>query len=320
MDKETDRVIPHEVPNISDEGDALTVLWRGSLASCNYGCDYCPFAKTKDDREALRADRQALAKFTQWAQGFSQPVSVLFTPWGEALIHGYYRDGMVELSHAKNIQTIAIQTNLSCSVAWVSKCDLTSAAFWCTYHPGETDRGKFVKKIATLEEMGARYSVGVVGLKEHFREIQELRAELPKSAYLWVNAYKREPDYYDENELQELTAIDPLFPLNNRSYTSFGRQCRAGAQVISVLYDGTARRCHFLEQPIGNIYETNFEKQLRPRACTAASCRCHIGYSHLKDLDLPAVYGDGFLERRPSGFPAKNAATQAMQRFDEPES
>ena len=42
----------------------------------------------------------------------------------------------------------------------------------------------------------ARFSVGVVGLKEHVAEIAALRAELPPAVYLWVNAYKREPDYY----------------------------------------------------------------------------------------------------------------------------
>ena len=41
-----------------------------------------------------------------------------------------------------------------------------------------------------------RFSVGVVGLKEHFGEIEALRRELPPDVYLWVNAYKREPDYY----------------------------------------------------------------------------------------------------------------------------
>ena len=43
--------------------DGLTVLWRGSLESCNYGCPYCPFAKTTDDRDALAADRAALERF-----------------------------------------------------------------------------------------------------------------------------------------------------------------------------------------------------------------------------------------------------------------
>jgi MoaA/NifB/PqqE/SkfB family radical SAM enzyme len=36
------------------------------LASCNYDCPYCPFAKRHDPPELLRADRAALARFTDW--------------------------------------------------------------------------------------------------------------------------------------------------------------------------------------------------------------------------------------------------------------
>ena len=35
----------------------LSILYRGPLASCNYDCPYCPFAKRRDDPAALRADR-----------------------------------------------------------------------------------------------------------------------------------------------------------------------------------------------------------------------------------------------------------------------
>ena len=76
----------------------LTILWRGSLESCNYGCDYCPFAKTSDDRRALAADRAALERFEAWIKARAQPVSILITPWGEALIRNYYRDAISRLS------------------------------------------------------------------------------------------------------------------------------------------------------------------------------------------------------------------------------
>ena len=293
----------------------VTILWRGSLASCNYGCPYCPFAKTRDDRAALAADRAALERFEAWATSRPYPVSVLITPWGEALIRNYYRAAMTRLSHAATIGTIAVQTNLSCSLDWLAGCDLGKLALWTTYHPGETARAPFLDKIRRLDAMGARYSVGVVGLKEHMAEIEALRRELPARAYLWINAYKRVPDYYTAAELDRLTAIDPLFALNNRDYQSRGRACHAGETVISVLADGTARRCHFLHAAIGNIYESGFEEALRPRACEAATCRCHIGYSHLKGLDLRTLFGAGFLERRPDRPLTPEDATRYISGF-----
>ncbi|MGE6735743.1 STM4011 family radical SAM protein, partial [Streptomyces sp. NPDC059900] len=45
----------------------LTILYRGPLASCDYACPYCPFAKRRDTPEQLRADRAALERFTDWA-------------------------------------------------------------------------------------------------------------------------------------------------------------------------------------------------------------------------------------------------------------
>lgn len=294
----------------------ITVLWRGSLASCNYACHYCPFAKTKDSRSALAADRVALERFTDWAVSRPYKLSILFTPWGEALIRGYYRATMARLSHAANVETVAAQTNLSCSVEWLQACNRETAALWVTYHPGETQRAAFLRKIERLEAMDARYSVGVVGLAEHLAEIEALRSDLPPDAYLWVNAYKRRADYYSAADLNRLTTIDPLFTLNNRDYASRGRACHAGESVISVLADGTARRCHFLPQPIGNIYEADFEAALIPRPCAAERCRCHIGYSHLKALELRALFGRGFLERRPDGKVNVNDAARAMAQFD----
>ncbi len=295
--------------------DGLTVLWRGSLASCNYGCTYCPFAKTFDDRSALDADRLALQRFTDWAVTRTYPLSILFTPWGEALIRNYYREAIVRLSHAPNIPTVAIQTNLSCSVDWIKEAKLESAAFWTTFHPGETARPKFLKKIRQLQAAGARYSVGVVGLLEHLEEIESLRRDLPEEAYLWVNAYKREPDYYRDDQAARFLSVDPFFELNNRTYESFGRPCRAGEKVISVLADGTARRCHFIAAPIGNIYDAGFEEALRPRPCTVAVCRCHIGYSHLEELDLTGLFGRGFLERRPDKPRRRKAVAERIAAF-----
>jgi MoaA/NifB/PqqE/SkfB family radical SAM enzyme len=145
-----------------------------------------------------------------------------------------------------------------------------------------------------------RYSVGVVGLKEHAEEIRALREELSPGVYLWVNAYKRVPGYYTEAEIRFLTSIDPLFPINNQRHPSEGRSCRAGESVISVDGDGTIRRCHFIRFPVGNLYEPGWEAALRPRPCTNATCGCHIGYVHMPHLGLDRVFGDGILERIPA--------------------
>jgi hypothetical protein len=59
------------------------------------------------------------------------------------------------------------------------------------------------------------------------------------------------------------------------------------------------RRCHFIKEPIGNIYDPNYEAALFERPCTNETCHCHIGYVHLEYLELDKVFGSGILERIP---------------------
>jgi hypothetical protein len=273
---------------------------------------------------------------------------VLFTPWGEALVRKWYQSALAELTQMAHVAKAAIQTNISCKLDWVEDCDKSKLALWCTFHPSETTRDRFLAKCRELIERGVRFSVGVVGLKEHLAEIEALRSELPPDVYLWVNAYKRgqkdptprppppggegeskpaelgsidglseapspsppggggrgvgSSPYYTPEMVANLTRIDPLFPLNNTYHASRGESCRAGASVISVDGDGTVRRCHFIREPIGNIYDADFEHCLRERLCANDTCGCHIGYVHLDRLKFYDAFGDGVLERVPRGY------------------
>ena len=55
--------------------------------------------------------------FVDWiATNPEKKFGIMITPWGEAIIHGYYRRAMNRLSHLPNVDRIAIQTNLSCKL------------------------------------------------------------------------------------------------------------------------------------------------------------------------------------------------------------
>lgn len=281
---------------------SLSLLYRGPLSSCNYACSYCPFAKRRESAIELAHDRAALARFLDWvaARYAEDRLGILFTPWGEALTRRWYRDALIRLTNLPQVVRAAVQTNLSCGLAWVDDCDRTRLALWTTFHPTEVSRARFLAKCRELDQRGVRFSVGVVGLREHFADIRALRDELPPHIYLWINAYKDQPDYYRREETEWLTAIDPLFPVNNRRHPSLGRACRTGHTVVSVDGDGTVRRCHFIREPLGNLYDADFERVLAERPCTKATCGCHIGYVHMPELRLYEIFGDGVLERIPT--------------------
>lgn len=278
----------------------LRILYRGPLASCNYGCTYCPFAKQVDSREELTADQAALERFVTWVGERDESTAVLFTPWGEALIRRPYQRALVTLTAMDHVEVAAIQTNLSMTIDWVSECVPDRLGIWATYHPEWAERAGFVARVTALADAGVRISVGVVGFTHFADEIAALRDDLPDRIYLWINAYKRQPDYYQPDDLARFAAIDPLFPINTVRHASAGQSCRAGASVISVDGDGTMRRCHFIPQPIGNIYDPAHRQALTERPCSNDTCGCHIGYVHLDSLGLRDVFGRGVLERVPA--------------------
>ncbi|MFF9488052.1 STM4011 family radical SAM protein [Streptomyces sp. NPDC014676] len=277
----------------------LTLLYRGPLASCDYDCPYCPFAKRRDSREQLRTDRARLERFAGWAEAqTTDRLSLLFTPWGEGLVRSWYRSTLTRLSHRPHIRRVAIQTNLSCRTDWLAGADLDTLALWCTYHPDQTPYDRFLAKCRELDRLGVRFSVGVVGLPEHLDAARRLRSELPEKVYLWVNA--AEGHTYDDTEAGVWTALDPLFPYSRRPHASAGLPCRTGESVISVDGEGTVRRCHFVRAELGNLYDGSYREALRPRPCPLTTCDCHIGYVHLETLPLYDVFAGGVLERIPA--------------------
>ena len=280
---------------------ALALLYRGTLSSCNYACDYCPFAKKQDSRAVLARDAREVGRFTEWVAAQDRAISVLFTPWGEALVRRHYRTAMHILATLPNVRQVALQTNLSGPLSWLADMDEASCAkigLWCTYHPDQTTLARFVERCARLDAIGVRYSVGVVALREHYDAIRALRAALPSHIYLWLNAYdRRGPGYYAADDLAWLDAIDPWFAQSRRPAPSRGKGCLAGEAALSVDGDGTLTRCHFVPEVLGNLYQDELADLLQERSCPRFKCDCYIGYAQRKDLPIQREFGEGVLAR-----------------------
>lgn len=103
--------------------DTLSLLYRGTLASCNYACGYCPFAKKRDSRATLARDAREVARFTSWVAAQKRDIGILFTPWGEALVRRHYRAAMQTLASLPHVRQVALQTNLSGPLNWLQGMD-----------------------------------------------------------------------------------------------------------------------------------------------------------------------------------------------------
>src|SRR5690606_4219255 len=169
-------------------------------------------------------------------------------------------------------------TNLSCDLDWLDDVDTSKLGLWCTFHPAQTTAERFLEQCRRLRDVGVRHSVGMVGLPEDFDAIASLRESLPAQTYLWINAWDVGEGVkydYSRQQCEFLTAIDPLFPINLADHPSDGRACRTGTSVISVDGEGTVRRCHFVREPLGNLYETPLDEMLSERPCPNRMCNCH---------------------------------------------
>jgi MoaA/NifB/PqqE/SkfB family radical SAM enzyme len=285
----------------------LRVLYRGPLSSCNYGCEYCPFAKHHESNEEHAHDAECLERFLDWAQQWPGALSVFFTPWGEALVQPRYQRALQRLTKLPHVRRAAIQTNLSARLDFIDGCEVSKLGVWATFHPEWTSRERFVERVRTVHRRGVSLSVGAVGFPRFLPEIAALRDEVPEGVYVWVNAVKDLAGGYAEADLDSFRRLDPLFDFNLRAHDSLGRRCAGGHTVISVDGRGDARSCHFLKPVLGNVYSPDFAAALAPRTCSAEKCGCHIGYVHLEPLGLERVFGDGILERVPLGPDARTA-------------
>lgn len=280
-----------------------SILYRGPLSGCNYSCDYCPFAKKKDSKKVLEIDSQQLNKFVNWVAHHSdKTINILFTPWGEGLIRKHYQDAIIQLSKMPNVGKVSIQTNLSCKLKWLENSNKEKVALWTTYHPTQTTLTQFLNKCQQLDTLKIKYSVGVVGFREAFQEIEMMRQKLSKSTYLWINALKKNTNYYSSDDIRRMAEVDPHIHYNLQNHESKGFYCRAGHTTFSVNGDGDVSRCHFIKEVIGNIYDIDFEQKLFPRLCINDTCGCHIGYVHLEKLKIEKDFGDRILERIATNF------------------
>jgi hypothetical protein len=281
----------------------VTLYYRGLLASCNYDCPYCPFGRKKDAAKTLVTDRAQLDEFVKWVRMQSETgyrLSVFFNPYGEALIHRWYQEAIVELSHMEHVEKVVIQTNLSAKLAWTEELNPAKVALWATYHPGQVSEPAFLSQCLELYGRSIPFSVGTVGVKSAFEAIASLRHALPADVYMWVNAFKDKDNYYSDADITFIRELDPHFELNLYGYVSAGKECAAGESVFYVQGSGLVKRCYQDRQVIGHLYRDGLEGLSRPRLCRMEACECYIGYIHLKDQRKSGVYdmyGERILER-----------------------
>lgn len=284
-----------------------TICYRGSLKSCNYRCSYCPFSKHRSSDRELLQDREQWNRFCESLKARSAALdigAVFVTPYGEALIHPWYWEGLGALSAIDSLEAVGSQTNLSFSVSDSLRLfDLFGGRrkklrLWATFHPEMVSVSQFAGQVHLLCQEGILLSVGAVGVPENLPLLKELRKALPLEVYLWVNRMDGLKRAYTQEEQQAFTELDPCFPQELVRRKADMEQCQ---DRLFVEGNGSFRACCLSQTAPESWYASS--ALALPSGCGRSACTCYLAYAGRKDYVHGSSFGPYPLFRIPGGAP-----------------
>ena len=291
---------------MKNEGDLLSIkriYYRGKLNSCNYTCSYCPFGK-KSHLTATTQDEQAWNRFItaieQWKGG---PLQLFIIPYGEALIHRYYRKGIIHLAALPQVAGISCQTNLSFSAdEWLDEFPATPALIskikiWASFHPEMTSVESFVRRLHTLYNAGIQVCAGAVGNPMAKSVLSDLRNALLPDIYLFINAMQGLKSPLSVEDIRFFTQLDNLFEYDLKNASAQWTICSGGRSSCFIDWKGDIFACPRSQVKIGNFYQNQMLAPLLP--CRRKVCDCYIAFSNLTNHPLHRIMGAGAFWRIP---------------------
>ncbi|HBN56544.1 MAG TPA: hypothetical protein DD414_07190 [Lachnospiraceae bacterium] len=274
--------------------DRQTILYRGSLKSCNYRCAYCPFSKHPMSGRELEKDKEQWFSFVRAFPEKARELksrALLVVPYGEALIHPWYWEGLGRISASGQADAVGAQTNLSFSVLdsldiyLKAGGDLKKLRLWATFHPRMTTVRAFTETCRQLTDAGVLLCVGAVGVPKNLSVIRELKEALPEEIYLWINRMDGLRRRYTEEETEAFLEIDSYFSRELLSFPADPAGCRGR---IFMEGDGKVRTCN-----IGTIQEQPV------LTCSRKRCSCYLAYGGRADFMNRILFGPYPLFRIP---------------------
>ena len=291
---------------MKNEGALLSIkriYYRGKLNSCNYTCSYCPFGK-KSHLTATTQDEQAWNRFItaieQWQGG---PLQLFIIPYGEALIHRYYRKGIIHLAALPQVAGISCQTNLSFSAdEWLDEFSATPTLIskikiWASFHPEMTSVESFVRRLHTLYNAGIQVCAGAVGNPMAKSVLGDLRNALLPDIYLFINAMQGLKSPLSIEDIRFFTQLDNLFEYDLKNASAQWTICSGGRSSCFIDWKGDIFACPRSQVKIGNFYQNQMLAPLLP--CRRKVCDCYIAFSNLTNHPLHRIMGAGAFWRIP---------------------
>lgn len=235
----------------------------------------------------MEKDREEWFRFVEAMGQETSSRAVLVVPYGEALIHEYYWEGLAGLSNQSGMQAVGAQSNFSFPVKQMlelyehSGGRIDKLRLWGTFHPEMVTVDEFLNQCYRLTQRGISFCVGGVGVPQNIELLRQLHAGLPDDVYFWLNKMDGMGRNYTEEEKAAFSELDECFELELQAFSPDASRC--GDSVL-VQGDGTIRPCVLCHAKMGNIYTGGFT-QMSPKKCTAKACDCYLSYNNRNDIE-----------------------------------
>ncbi|NBI85873.1 hypothetical protein D3Z47_06475 [Lachnospiraceae bacterium] len=282
-----------------------TIVYRGSLKSCNYHCSYCPFSKHRISAAELKKDRAQWFSFIQSFKEHSKSQNIralLVAPYGEALIHPWYWEGLALVSACQNTDAIGAQTNLSFPLT-PSLSQFTNHGgilkklrLWATFHPQMATAKTFASKCTALTNAGVSLCAGAVGVPDHIGVLQTLREKLPKEIYLWINKMDGLKRPYTKEEQDAFLQIDPYFLRELAPVPADMSEC---CGRLFVEGDGKLHTCNISPALHTGQKKPVIPSPFPPPQCSRRLCSCYLAYGGRSSFLNQILFGPYPLFRIP---------------------
>lgn len=288
--------------------DRHMIVYRGSLKSCNYQCSYCPFSKHRASERELAKDKEQWLHFVRTFEERAEELhmhALMVAPYGEALIHSWYWEGLARLSALPQTDAAGAQTNLSFSVKKALKDYIREDGIqeklrlWATFHPEMTSAADFAEKCRQIRSEGISICAGAVGVPENLPLIRLLRKELPEEIYLWVNRMDGMRRAYTPEERNAFLEIDPYFERELLPMPADVTKCHGRLFAEG---DGRLHICNISPAMEYKWDEWEHTSRLHPVSfseCRRKLCSCYLAYGGRKDFMNQILFGPYPLFRIP---------------------
>ncbi len=288
--------------------DGRTILYRGILKSCNYHCSYCPFSRHPVSERELAKDREQWFSFIRFVERHVAGWGIralMVVPYGEALIHPWYWQGLAQLSALPQIRAVGAQTNLSFPLRLFTDCfagvggQKEKLRLWATFHPEMTEVSVFAERCRELHDQGVQICAGAVGVPQNLPVLESLRRALPEEIYLWINKMDGLKRPYTDQERAAFTALDPYFIRELLPVPADTDRCR---ERLFAEGDGRLHTCN-ISPPLGLRWaEKNPDLPAAgfpAPVCRRKICSCYLAYGGRNDPVSRMLFGPYPLFRIP---------------------